>query len=65
MLLTRVLDSPARAFVYEAAGSVDGALLDRGARLVAAFCEHSHIPFKAITEAGPETWADAVDALLA
>jgi putative NADH-flavin reductase len=65
MLLTRVLDSPTRAFLYEAGGSVDGALLDRGARLAAGFCERSHIPFRTITEADPETWADAVDALLA
>jgi putative NADH-flavin reductase len=65
MLLTRVLDSPARAFLYEAAGSVDGAVLQQGARLVAAFCERSHIPYRTMTEADPETWADAVDALLA
>lgn len=64
MLLTRVLDSPARGFLYEASGSVDAELLDDGARRVTAFCERSHIPYRAMTEADPDAWADAVDALL-
>ncbi len=65
MLLTRVLDSPARGFLYEAAGSAETAMLDGGARLVSQFCERSHIPYRNITDADPDALADAVDALLA
>jgi nucleoside-diphosphate-sugar epimerase len=62
MLLTRVLDSPARAFLYE---SGSGAVLTHGAQLVAEFCERSRIPYRLLAGADPETWAKAVDAVLA
>lgn len=62
MLLTRVLDSPARAFVYE---SGSAAVVTRGAELVTTFCERSHIPSRIVSAADPGLWADAVEALLA
>jgi putative NADH-flavin reductase len=65
MLLMRVLDSPARGFLYEASGSVDGAVLAAGARRVAAFCQRSRIPYETVTGPDAPAWADAVDALLA
>ena len=45
MLLTRMLDTTVRGIVYEAAGSVDRALLDAGAELVRERGEDSRIPF--------------------
>jgi hypothetical protein len=71
MLLTRVLDSTVRAIVYEAAGTVDSAVLAGGAARVRAFCEDSRIPF-ALLDADPadhDGWgsaaADAVERVLA
>jgi uncharacterized protein YbjT (DUF2867 family) len=58
MLLTRILDSTVRGIVYEAAGTVDRALLDAGAARVKAFCEDSRIPY-ALLRAEPahtERW---------
>ena len=52
MLLTRMLDTTVRGIVYEAAGSVDRALLDAGAALVRERCEDSRIPF-ALLDADP------------
>jgi uncharacterized protein YbjT (DUF2867 family) len=45
MLLTRIVDTTVRAVVYEASGSVDGALLAKGAALVRDHCEDSRIPY--------------------
>jgi nucleoside-diphosphate-sugar epimerase len=45
MLLTRMLDTTVRAIVYEAAGSVDPAVLEAGAARVRAHCEDSRIPY--------------------
>ena len=45
MLLTRMLDTTVRGVVYEAAGSVDAAILEAGARLVRDRCEDSRIPY--------------------
>ncbi len=70
MLLTRILDSTVRGLVYEAAGTVDEALLSGGAARVGAFCEDSRIPY-ALLDADPahfEAWAaaaaDAVEGVL-
>jgi nucleoside-diphosphate-sugar epimerase len=61
MLLTRILDSTVRGFIYEAAGTVDPEVLGRGAARVRAFCEDSRIPYGLIdadpTE--PHVWLDA------
>jgi nucleoside-diphosphate-sugar epimerase len=45
MLLTRMLDTTVRGVVYEAAGSVEAAILHRGSEIVRAKCEGSRIPF--------------------
>jgi len=45
MLITRMVDTTVRGVVYEAAGSVDTAILDPGAALVRARCEDARIPY--------------------
>jgi hypothetical protein len=45
MLLARLVDTPVRAFVYEARGSVEDAVLTRGAQRVRAFCEQARIRY--------------------
>lgn len=44
MLLERSIDTTVRGLVYEAAGTVDAALLDAGAETVQAACSYSEIP---------------------
>ncbi len=61
MLLTRMLDTTVRGIVYEAAGSVDAALLGAGAARVRERCEDSRIPY-VLLEADPadvDAWTDA------
>jgi nucleoside-diphosphate-sugar epimerase len=61
MLLTRMLDTTVRGIVYEAAGSVDRAVLDAGAALVRERCEDSRIPY-ALLNADPadsSAWTSA------
>jgi uncharacterized protein YbjT (DUF2867 family) len=43
-LLERLVETPVRRFVYEAFGSVDGAILERGAMSVEAASNRWHIP---------------------
>jgi len=66
MLLTRMVDTTVRAVVYEAAGSVDPAVLQAGAARVRARCEDARIPY-ALLDADttePRAWAAAaVDAI--
>lgn len=45
MLLQRLVDTPVRALVYEAQGSVEDAVLAGGTERVRAFCEEAHIPY--------------------
>jgi uncharacterized protein YbjT (DUF2867 family) len=52
MLLERTIDTTVRGLVYEAAGSVDPALLAGGAATVRAACAKSEIPC-ALLEADP------------
>ena len=52
MLLTKIVDTTVRGVVYEAAGTVDPAVLAAGAALVRARCEDSRIPY-ALLEADP------------
>jgi len=47
-LLARLVDTPVRGVVYEAAGSVDGALLKAGADRVSAAGERWRIPFEIV-----------------
>jgi threonine dehydrogenase-like Zn-dependent dehydrogenase len=44
MLLERTIDTTVRGLLYEAAGSVDAALLADGAETVRSACERSEIP---------------------
>jgi putative NADH-flavin reductase len=70
MLLSKVLDTTVRGFVYQAAGSVDAALLREGGELVRRVCEGSRIPYALLSVApGPHgAWlpeaAAAVEAVL-
>jgi uncharacterized protein YbjT (DUF2867 family) len=70
MLLSRMLDTTVRAVVYEAAGSVQAALLADGAARVARHCELSRIPYVLLTAdpTDPDEWvtaaAAAVDTVL-
>jgi nucleoside-diphosphate-sugar epimerase len=71
MLLTRMVDTTLRGVVYEATGSVDGAVLAAGAALVRTRCEDARIPY-ALLEADPadhHAWTSAavaaVDSALA
>jgi uncharacterized protein YbjT (DUF2867 family) len=50
-LLERLVETPVRRFVYEASGSVDGAILGRGSEIVRAAGERWRIP---VTVAGPQ-----------
>jgi Trk K+ transport system NAD-binding subunit len=45
MLLARMLDTTVRGVVYEAAGSVDPAVLRTGATILRETCERSSIPY--------------------
>jgi uncharacterized protein YbjT (DUF2867 family) len=70
MLLTRMVDTTVHGIVYESAGSVNQAVLRRGARNVVAACQGSRIPF-VLLDADPADragWAaaahDAVGGLL-
>jgi uncharacterized protein YbjT (DUF2867 family) len=51
-LLERLVETPVRRFVYEASGSVDRAILERGSSIARAAGERWRIP---ITVAGPQT----------
>jgi nucleoside-diphosphate-sugar epimerase len=69
-LLEKLVDSPVRGFAYEAAGSVDGGVLDEGAAMVVRAGERWRIPVTLLSEQRSETgWAvrsaAAVAALLA
>ena len=59
MLLERTIDTTVRGLVYEAAGSVDAALLGAGAETVRTACSYSEIPHATI-----ETPPDGHDAWL-
>ena len=71
MLLERSIDTTVRGLLYEAAGSVDPALLSQGAETVRAACDYSEIPH-ALLAADPadrDAWLAAalaqIDELLA
>jgi nucleoside-diphosphate-sugar epimerase len=61
-LLERLVDAPVRGFVYEAAGSVDRAVLERGAAIVQGAHETFRLPV-AVVEQDPddhERWLGAM-----
>lgn len=63
-LLEKLVDTPVRGFVYEAAGSVGGSFLERGAAAVRAAEERWRIPV-AVVEAPPAPAAGWMDAMFA
>lgn len=62
-LLTRMIDTPIRGVLYEAAGTVDRLLLARGAALVEACCERSRIPYRVLHGTGDEWPLEAIEAV--
>jgi uncharacterized protein YbjT (DUF2867 family) len=63
-LLEKLVDSPVRGFLYEAAGSVDRGVLGGGARIVRAAAERWRIPVE-IVAADPADAAAWVEAMAA
>ena len=66
MLLTRIVDTTVRGVVYEAAGSVDRAVLQAGVAQVRARCDDARIPY-ALLEADPgdlDAWTGAAVAAI-
>jgi nucleoside-diphosphate-sugar epimerase len=66
MLLERMLDTTVRGVVYQAAGSVDPALLSAGTGRVRYACERSLIPYEVLSAdpAGDRGWVtEAVQAV--
>jgi uncharacterized protein YbjT (DUF2867 family) len=59
--LERLVETPVRGFVYEAAGGTDASLLERGAAAVRGAGERWRIPFAfvAATPADAATWVDS------
>jgi nucleoside-diphosphate-sugar epimerase len=64
-LLEALVDTHVRGFVYEAAGSLDAALLDQGASLVRRAAQTFHMPAEIVESTGAAGLADAVDRVLA
>lgn len=61
-VLERIVETPVRRFVYEAAGGVDPALLARGRAAVEAAHERWRIP-TAMLSVDPDEWAGQVISL--
>jgi hypothetical protein len=61
-LLEKLVDSPVRAFVYEAAGRVDPEVLAGGARIVNSASERWRIPVVVVEDepGDPAAWATVV-----
>jgi uncharacterized protein YbjT (DUF2867 family) len=61
-ILERLVDTPVRAFVYEAAGSVAAAHLERGAAAVRSAAATWRIPVEVVDAdpTDPATWTDAM-----
>jgi uncharacterized protein YbjT (DUF2867 family) len=64
MLLTRTIDTTVRGIVYEAAGSVEAAVLEAGAARVRERCEDSRIPYVLLREdpADRDAWTRSATA---
>jgi hypothetical protein len=63
-LMEHLVDTPVRGLVYEAAGSVDAALLSQGASIVREASRTWHIPVEIIDTdpAAHTTWLEATTA---
>jgi hypothetical protein len=64
-LLETLVDTHVRGVVYEAAGSVDPALLEQGTALVRRASETWRMPAEVAESGEPTALADAVDRVLA
>jgi nucleoside-diphosphate-sugar epimerase len=62
-LMERLVDTPVRGFVYEAAGSVDGELLGQGATIVREASAAWRIPVE-IVEADPTSHSGWIGAMM-
>lgn len=62
-LLERLVETPVRGFVYEAAGSVDSILLAHGKEVVEAAAERWEIPVASLLVEPDDyaTWSDPID----
>ena len=63
-LMEHLVDTPVRGLVYEAAGTVDAALLAGGASIVREASHTWHIPVEIVDTdpAAPEDWLEAMKA---
>jgi hypothetical protein len=61
-LMEHLVDTPVRGFVYEAAGSMDGTMLERGAQIVREASETWRIPVQVVSAdpADYEAWLEAM-----
>ena len=66
-LMECLVDTPVRGLVYEAAGTVDAALLAEGASIVREASQTWHIPVEIVDThpASPEHWLEAMKAAVA
>jgi hypothetical protein len=66
-LMEHLVDTPVRGLVYEAAGTVDAALLAKGASIVREASQTWHIPVEIVDTdpAAPEDWVEAMKAAVA
>jgi nucleoside-diphosphate-sugar epimerase len=66
-LMEHLVDTPVRGLVYESAGTVDVALLERGASIVREASQTWHIPVEIVDThpASPEHWLEAMKAAVA
>jgi hypothetical protein len=66
-LMERLVDTPVRGLAYEAAGSVDGDVLTRGAEIVRRASAVWHIPVEVVEEdpAEHEAWLGAMTGAVA
>jgi hypothetical protein len=61
-LMEHLVDTPVRGLVYEAAGSVDAAVLERGTQIVRTASETWHMPVEvvAVDPMSHEEWVGAM-----
>jgi hypothetical protein len=63
-LMERLVDTPVRGFVYEAAGGVQRRELERGAEIVREAADRWRIPVQVVTQ-DPGDWEAWTEAMLA
>lgn len=63
MLLQRTIDTTIHGLIYEAAGTVEAAILRDGARLVRTKCDHDGIPYRILVAATEHWLTEAVQAI--